>query len=139
MVTNANRPNKTLTLEEYLTREEFRTRFVAEKAFVQRHYCTLFRFWRTCRLKPCRRERACKGDQHECLKLSVDGVPRHDQFDARQKLLQATPRNIAAPERAARDLMPNSFDDSWGSFRPQDIPRGWKRLSERRSRRGANR
>jgi hypothetical protein len=133
------KPNKTLNLEDYLTREEFRARFDAEKANVQRRYCTLFRFWRSCRFKPCRRARTCKGDQHECLKLSVNRVSRMEQFDARQKLLQATPRNTAAPEGAARGIMPDSFDDSWGSFRPQDIPRGWKRLSERPGRRGAKR
>ncbi len=139
MSTRTNETNKTLTLEDYLTREEFRARFDAEKAKVQRHYCTLFRFWRSCTFKPCRRERACRGDPHECLKLSVHRIPRPDQFDARQKLLQATPRHMAAPERAARDIMPNAFDNSLGSFRPQDIPRGWTRASKRRDRRGAKR
>lgn len=134
------KPDKTPTVEDYLSREEFRARFEAAKALVQRHYCTLFRFWRNCRHKPCRRERACEGDPHQCLKARAHDVPRHEQFQARQRLLQATPRNVAAPERAARDLMPDSFDDSWAAFRPRDIPRGWhsagKRGKAARRRRG---
>jgi hypothetical protein len=134
-----NKPNKPPTQEDYLTREEFRTRFDAEKLNVQRHYCTLFAFWRSCRFKACRRQRGCRGDQHECLKLSVGRVPRPEQYEARQKLLQATPGNLPAPEFTARQLMPNSFDDSWDAFRPRDIPRGWTRsgVRQRRKRRQA--
>jgi hypothetical protein len=135
----ATKTNKSPTLEDYLTQEEFRARFEAEKVKVQRHYCTLFGFWRSCRFKLCRREHACRGDQHECLKLSVSRLTRTEQFDAREKLLQATPRNLPAPEYAARHLMPNSFDDSWDAFRPRDIPRGWTRSATRRGRQRAKR
>ena len=129
------KPNKPLTLEDYHTREEFRARFEAEKLKVQRHYCTLFGFWRSCRVKQCRKERACKGDAPACLKLFVHQVPRHAQFQARDTLLKQTPRNIAAPEVAARGLMANSFADSWGAFRPRDIPAGWTRAAARPPRR----
>jgi hypothetical protein len=129
--------NKSPALEQYLTREEFRARFDAEKVKAQRHYCTLFGFWRTCRFKPCRRERACMGDAPACLTRSVGRISRPQQFDAREKLLQATPANMAAPERAARAIMPGVFDDPSERVRPQDIPRGWTRKSERR--RGAKR
>jgi hypothetical protein len=55
-------------------------------------------------------------------------VPRDRQFAARQLFLQATPSNIAAPERAARELMPNTFaDPSWGAIKRKDIPPGWRR------------
>jgi hypothetical protein len=124
-------PNKTPTLEDYLTHEEFRARFETEKAKVQQHYCTLFAFWQSCRFKPCRRAHACRGDLHACLKRSVHEVPRKQQFDAREKLLQGTPRNLPAPELTARQLMPNSFDDSGSAFRPRDIPRGWTRAAAR--------
>lgn len=124
------RTNKTPSLDDSLTREEFRARFNAEAAKVQRHYCTLFAFWRACRFKLCRREQACRGDHSECLKALVDRVPRRQQFDARMKLLQETPRNLGAPERAAREFMPS---EPW-AFRPQLIPRGWTRPSARRSR-----
>lgn len=119
------------TLEDYLTQEEFRARFEAEKLEVQRRYCTLFGFWRGCRLRLCRRKRACAGDQHECLKRSVGQIPRGEQFAARQKLVQASPRNLPAPEYIARQLMPNSFADSWGAFAARDIPRGWTRPAKR--------
>jgi len=125
-------PNKSPTLDEYLTHDEFRARFEAEKAALARHYCTLFRFWRGCRFKPCRRERACMGDAPECLKGSIGSISRHAQFEAREKVVRATPRNIAAPERAARAIMPGAFDDPSERLRPRQIPRGWTRPSERR-------
>jgi hypothetical protein len=122
---------KSSAFENYLTRREFRTRFEAEKVRVARRYCTLFRFWGNCRLKLCRRQRACAGEPLTCLTSSVDRIPRDNQFAARQLLLQATPRNIAAPERAARELMPNTFADAaWGAVKPRDIPPGWRRANK---------
>jgi hypothetical protein len=47
------------------------------------------------------------GERHECLKLSVDRIPRRDRFADRQQLLQAAPRNLASPERAARTILQN--------------------------------
>jgi hypothetical protein len=130
---------KPMTQEEFLTREEFQARFNSEKAEVQRHYCTLFGFWRACAFKQCRRARACKGDQNACLKRWVTQVPRDQQFRARQDLLEATPRHIGAPERAAREFMPSGF---WRDRRPgesTDIlaspPPGWTRSERRLSRR----
>jgi hypothetical protein len=105
----STKTSKKLTHEEYLTLEEYRVRFDAEKAKVQRHYCTLFGFWRSCPFKPCSRARACKGDQSACLKRWVPQVPRDRQFRARQDLLEATPHHIGAPERAAREFMPGGF------------------------------
>ena len=29
--------------------------------------CNLFRFWRVCRDKPCRRAQTCVGDMHKCF------------------------------------------------------------------------
>lgn len=125
------RANKSSGLESFNTRLEFRTRFEAEKTRLARRYCTLFRFWGNCRVKLCRRERACAGDPMACLKTCIARVPRDSQFAARQLLLQATPRNLAAPERAARELMPNTFaDPSWGAVKPQDIPPGWRRAGQ---------
>jgi hypothetical protein len=131
--------NKTPTLEDYLTGEEFGARFAAEKARLAGHYCTLFGFWRGCRLPLCRRERACSGDARACLQRSVLQVPRERQFAARQALLQASPRNLAAPERAARAVMPGSFDDSRDGLRARDIPRGWRRMGKRADRRAGKR
>jgi hypothetical protein len=123
--------NKPLTLEEFLAREEFRARFEAEKRKVQRHYCTLFRFWRSCATGHCRKARACRGDADSCLKRAVDTIPREAQFQARQKLLEKTPRNIAAPEHAARGHMPNALADGGAAFRARDIPAGWTRTAAR--------
>jgi hypothetical protein len=117
--------------EDHLTREEFRARFEAEKARVQRHYCTLFKFWRSCRCKPCRRARACMGDANACLKRSVHELPRRDLFAARQRLTAAIPRNCAAPEREARLFLPNESDHDWRCPLP---PAGWQRVSRRNKR-----
>ena len=130
--------NKRQTHEEYLTQEEFRARFDAEKAQVQRHYCTLFGFWRSCPFKPCLRARACKGDQNACLKRWVHLVPRDRQFQARQDLLEATPRHIGAAERAARELMPSEFwrERAGGNSVEASAspPPGWTRSSRRTKR-----
>ena len=84
-------------------------RVYAETAWVQRYYCTQFRFWRLCSLAPCRRARACKGDADACLKRSVDQVPRHEIWQTRQKLLEATPRHFGAVERKVRQTWPTEF------------------------------
>jgi hypothetical protein len=115
------------TYEEHLTREEFRARFEAEKVRVQRHYCTFFAFWRTCRSKPCRRLRACAGEPGACLRRCVGELPRRAVFDARQALVAAMPANCAAPEREARLIMAN--EPEWRCPLP---PAGWKRASQRK-------
>jgi hypothetical protein len=84
-------------------------RFAIEKALQQRRYCDAFALWRTCRQKPCRRQQRCGGDANACLHRALDRVPRDLQVRARQKILAATPRNIGAPERAARQCMPRDF------------------------------
>ena len=112
--------------EEHLTREEFRARFEAETVRVQRHYCTLFKFWRTCRSKPCRRLRACTRDPSACLARCVGALPRGVVFDARQALVAAMPANTPAPEREARLTMAN--EPGWRCPLP---PAGWKRMSQR--------
>jgi len=114
------------SFEEHLAREEFRARFEAEKVRVQRHYCSLFKFWRTCRSKPCRRLRACMGDPNACLTRCVGDLPRRALFDARQALVAALPRNCPAPEREARLVMAN--EPEWRCPLP---PAGWKRVSQR--------
>jgi len=117
------------TYEEHLAREEFRVRFEAEKLRVQRHYCSLFKFWRTCRSKPCRRLRACTGDPGACLARCVGELPRRALFDARQSLVAAMPANCPAPEREARLIMAN--EPQWRCPLP---PAGWKRMSQRHKR-----
>ena len=85
---------------------EFAARFTVEKALQQRRYCNAFALWRTCRQKICVRKSACQGDPNACLQRGVATVPRHVQVRVLRDILEATPANIGAPERAARQLMP---------------------------------
>jgi hypothetical protein len=92
-----------------LTRDEYAARFKAERALQQQLYCDAFEFWRQCTNRRCRRECGCRGNAHECLKRAFGAVPHHTQWQARQKMLEAMPHNIGAPERAARLCMPLDF------------------------------
>jgi hypothetical protein len=99
-----------VTLEVRLPRamsaREYEMRYRAEVKALRRHYCSVFAFWTWCGNKPCRRARACAGDALACLKRHGLELSNTEQFNARQKVLVATPRNIGAPERAARQTMP---------------------------------
>jgi len=88
---------------------EYARRLAVEKALQQRRYCDAFALWRTCPLKACRRQRRCGGDTAGCLRRALDRVPHQVQWRARQDILEATPRNIGAPERAARQCMPRDL------------------------------
>jgi hypothetical protein len=92
-----------------LSKAQYAARFAAEKALQQRRYCDAFSQWRQCPLKRCRRNGACRGDQNLCLKRALDVVSHRTQWQARQNILIATPDNIGAPERAARQCMPRDF------------------------------
>jgi len=84
-------------------------RFAIEKALQQRRYCNAFALWRTCSNKNCRRQGACCGDANACLKQALSRVPHDVQWRVRQAILDATPQNIGAPERRARQSMPRDF------------------------------
>jgi len=92
-----------------LTRERYLARLHAEKDRLARHYCNVFKFWRDCPFKRCRRGRACRGDQHACLQRREREVPRDIQWQARQDILVATPADAGPPERTAREFLPSSF------------------------------
>ena len=92
-----------------LTTEQYVARFNAEKAVLQRAYCDIFKFWRACPFKPCRRARACRGDQNACLERGVKNVPRESQWQARRRMLAATPANAGPAERTVREFLPSSF------------------------------
>ena len=79
------------------------------KALQQRRYCDAFALWQTCPRTACRRQRRCGGEAADCLRRALDGVPHPAQWRARQDILEATPRNIGAPERAARQCMPRDL------------------------------
>jgi hypothetical protein len=89
---------------------EYARRLAVEKALQQRRYCDAFALWRSCPHKACRRQRrCCGGEAAGCLRRALDRVPRPEQWRARQDILAATPRNIGAPERAARQCMPRDL------------------------------
>ena len=103
-------------LKAKLTPVEFAARFAIEKALQQRRYCNAFALWRTCRNKSCRRQGACQGDQNACLRRGVGTVPHHVQVRVRGDILAATPGNIGAPERMARQSMPLDFYTEGGGL-----------------------
>ena len=86
-------------------------RCAIEKISVQRRYCDAFALWRDCGRPDCRRQRSCRGDANACLQRALDRLPREEQIRARDAMLAATPRNIGAPEREARQSMPYDFYD----------------------------
>jgi hypothetical protein len=90
---------------------KYAARFEAEKALQQNRYCDAFALWRSCEHKNCRRNRRCCGDANACLAKAValDRVPHRVAWRTRQDILTVTPRNIGAPERAARQCMPLDF------------------------------
>jgi hypothetical protein len=92
-----------------LTPVEFAARFAIEKALQQRRYCNAFVLWRTCRDKNCRRQGACQGDARVCLRKGLATVPRHEQMRVQRDILKATPDNIGAPERKARQCPPREL------------------------------
>jgi hypothetical protein len=89
-----------------MSAREFETRYRAEVKALRQYYCSLFGFWKFCAHKPCRKARACAGNALTCLKRNGIELSNDEQFLARQKVLEATPRNIGAPERMARQTMP---------------------------------
>jgi len=88
---------------------EYARRLAVEKALQQRRYCDAFALWRSCSRKACRRQCRCRGEAADCLRRALDRVPHPQQWRARQDILAATPRNIGAPERAARQCMPRDL------------------------------
>jgi hypothetical protein len=85
---------------------DYARRFALEKILQQKRYCDAFALWRSCRRQACSRHARCTGDAAACLRRSLGRVPREVQIRARKSILAATPRNIGAPERAARQCMP---------------------------------
>jgi hypothetical protein len=98
-----------LKLKAKLSAIEYARRFAREKARQQRRYCDAFALWRTCLRKDCQRQGHCGGDADACLRRALDGLSHPQQWRARQDILDATPRNIGAPERAVRQCMPRDL------------------------------
>ena len=84
----------------------FKARFEAEKMAQQARHGAAFAPRRNCASKRCARHKACRDDPAACLRRAIIAVPHATQWQVRQKILADTARNIGAPERAARLLMP---------------------------------
>jgi hypothetical protein len=89
-----------------LSPQQHARRLATETEQQKRRYCDAFALWRRCRHKACRRLRTCGGDAHVCLKRALGSVPWAQQSQARTDILKATPHNIGAPEREARQSLP---------------------------------
>jgi hypothetical protein len=88
---------------------DYLTRYHEERERVQRHYCTVFGFWRYCGVKPCCWPRACTGNADACLKRWVEKVPSKELRQAHNELLKATPPGIGEPELEVRRTEPTRF------------------------------
>jgi hypothetical protein len=94
---------------ENFTPEDFQKRFDAAAQAAQREYCDIFEFWRACRLKSCRRSKACGGDPQLCLKRGYAQVP-HELYDrALARVIAATAADADRPTKLARQMSPQSF------------------------------
>jgi hypothetical protein len=89
--------------------EEYAARFAAEKSALQRHYCEVFGFWRSCALRRCRKVRSCSGDAEACLRRRVREIGRDVQWQARRHILAATPADAGPAVRNARELLPGAL------------------------------
>jgi len=94
---------------EDLSPEEWQARFNAAAAAAQREYCNIFALWRDCANGLCRKVRACRGDQHACLRRGICTVPYEIQHEARAHVIAATPADADIFERTARQFSPAEF------------------------------
>ena len=92
-----------------LSEAEFARRYGREAAAQQRRYCNAFALWRTCPKGRCRRARRCLGYVTDCLKRAFRDVHPRLHGQVQRKLMQGVPRNISAPERKARQSLPEDF------------------------------
>jgi len=92
-----------------LSEADFARRYGREAAAQQRRYCNAFALWQACPKNRCRRARRCLGYVTDCLKRAFRTVPPRLHVQVKRELLQGVPRNIGAPERKARQNLPEDF------------------------------
>jgi hypothetical protein len=95
--------------EQTFTPEEFQKRFKAATEAAQRQYCDIFKFWRDCRLKGCRRSKTCGGNPQLCLKRGFTQVPNEVADHALTRVIESTPADADRPTKLARQMSPQSF------------------------------
>ena len=67
----------------------------AAHAAVWRLYCEVFKFWRSCRVKRCRRHRRCRGEPAPFLMGGLSSVPEARQRAAAAAVIAGGPRRLA--------------------------------------------
>jgi hypothetical protein len=110
-------------MAEHFTPEEFQKRFDAAARAAQREYCDIFAFWRACRLKACRRHKACGGDALSCLQRGFAQVPVEDSNRALERVIAATAADADRPTKLARRMSPQSFS-LWPPIAGADLQGG---------------
>ncbi len=90
-------PAKQPTAKAFLKRRSFEQgKKLAddEHAATWRLYCEVFAFWRTCRLKPCKRHRRCCGEPASCLMRGLPAVTQAAREAAQKAVIAGGPRRI---------------------------------------------
>jgi hypothetical protein len=85
------------TAKDFQKRRTFEQgRKLADDAHVAtwRLYCEVFRFWQSCRFKPCRRHRRCCGEPAGCLMRGLPSVTPAARVTAEKKVIAGGPRFI---------------------------------------------
>ena len=95
--------------EEKLTGEEYQARRNAAAEVARRQYCDIFKFWRGCRYKPCRRAKTCRGDPSHCLQRGRWSLSPDVLSQAELQVRAAVPAHLTGPERAGRMVSATSW------------------------------
>jgi hypothetical protein len=95
--------------EAKLTGEEYQARYDAAAAVARRQYCDIFKFWRGCRFKPCRRAKTCRGDPSHCLQRGRWNLPPDVLYQAELQVRAAVPAHLTGPERSGRMVSATSW------------------------------
>ena len=66
----------------------------AAHAAVWRLYCEVFKFWRSCRVKKCRRHRRCLGEPAPCLMGGLSSVPEAQRRAAAAIVIAGGPQRM---------------------------------------------
>jgi hypothetical protein len=89
--------------------EDFQKRFDAAATTAQREYCDIFGFWHGCKLKACRRAKACGGDPLRCLQRGFAQVTDDMAERALARVSTATSADADRPTELARRMSAQSF------------------------------
>jgi hypothetical protein len=95
--------------EPPLAPEDFQKRFNAAATNAQREYCDIFGFWRGCKLKACRRAKACGGDPLRCLQRGFAQVTDDMAERALTRVTATAAADADRPTQLARRMSPQSF------------------------------